>query len=89
MATFSLDRLTVSATAGTWSGGGSAAYEWYRCTSTSRASSCTLIGGETNSSYTVRRPSDIGYVLRVKVTITSNGISVSAWSNPTSRIAAL
>ena len=89
VATFSLDRLTVSATAGTWSGGGSAAYEWYRCTSTSRASSCTLIGGETNSSYTVRRPSDIGYVLRVKVTITSNGISVSAWSNPTSRIAAL
>ena len=87
--TLAFNKLTVSVTDGTWSVAGTPSYAWYRCTSASNTSRCTLIGGQTTSSYTVNRPTDIGYFIRAQVTMTSNGISVPAWSNATAKIVAL
>jgi len=87
--TLAFNKLTVSVTDGTWTNGGTTSYAWYRCTSAVSTSRCTLIGGQTTSSYTVNRPTDNGYFIRAQVTMTSNGFSVSAWSNATAKIVAL
>ena len=77
---------TLSATRGSWTGGGLAfAYRWVRCgVSGGRAdgSDCTSIAGATNTRYAVAR-ADVGFRLRVRVTATNSEGSQTAASNPT------
>lgn len=70
---------TLSATTGTWVGGGtiSYAYQWQSCTT-----SCTNIAGATGSTYVVAS-GDLGHQLQVIVTATNAGGSTTATSAQT------
>jgi len=77
-------RLTAST--GSWSGGGTIDYsfQWQRCSS--GGTSCGSISGATSQSYDVGS-SDVGKTLRVVVTATSSSGSASAASSPTGVVA--
>lgn len=83
----SFDKSTASVTDGTWNASGSFAYTWYRCKNATRQNTCTVIPSVITNSYTVQRPLDVGWFLRAQVTLTVDGLSVSAWSNATPKIA--
>jgi uncharacterized protein YukE len=80
------DGSTLTATSGTWSGGGTItyAYQWRRCDST--GASCVDIVGATASSY-VQVTADVGSTIRVVVTATNSSGSTPATSVQTARVA--
>jgi len=72
----------LSATAGTWTGTApiTYAYQWRRCDSA--GANCANIGGATASTYTLAA-GDQGSTIRIQVTATNTGGSVSASSGAT------
>jgi hypothetical protein len=82
------DGQTLSASTGSWSGSApiSYAYQWLRCDN--KGEGCAEITVATTSAYTLAHQ-DVGSTLRVKVTATNTGGSVSATSKQTGVIAAL
>jgi len=77
----------LSASTGSWSGGGTISYsfQWQRCSGSGL--SCGDISGATSQTYDVGS-SDVGRTLRVVVTATSSSGSSSAASSPTGVVAA-
>jgi len=76
----------LSASTGSWSGGGtiSYAFQWQRCSSS--GTSCGDISGATSQSYDAGS-SDVGKTLRVVVTATNSSGSATAASSPTGVVA--
>jgi lysophospholipase L1-like esterase len=70
---------TLSATTGTWTGNPTYAYQWMRCNSS--GASCGPVGAG-GSTYALVS-GDVGSRMRVEVTATNGGGSVSATSNAT------
>jgi hypothetical protein len=75
--------LTVTASPGAWTpAGATAGYDWLRCTGADLAS-CAPIAGSCDFGYTVR-DADLGYTLRVRLTVTEPGQApASGSSDPT------
>lgn len=79
---------TLTATAGTWTGSPTFAYQWVRCPSSGGAadgSDCASIGGATTTAYVVSA-GDVGSRLRVRVTAANADGSTVAASNATPAI---
>jgi cellulase (glycosyl hydrolase family 5) len=76
----------ATATDGTWTQGGIAAYQWQNCTSP--AGGCTDISGATGQSYTPS-PADVGDYLAVTVTYTNTDGSSTATSPEAGPVQAL
>ena len=75
---------TLSGTVGSWSGAGSFAQQWQRCT----GASCTPITGATNLAY-VPVAADLGFTLGLQVTATNTaGPSLPASSAQTAAVVA-
>ena len=81
------DGQTLTATDGTWTGSSVAlTRQWRRCDSAGAA--CADIGGATGTTYLLA-PADVGRTIRVDVTGTNSGGSVTATSAQTRAVAAL
>jgi hypothetical protein len=78
---------TLTATTGTWEAGEAApesyAYQWEECNTAGEA--CSSIVGATEHEYTLTS-ADVGHTIRVVVTATNKGGSVSATSEPTAEV---
>ncbi|HTZ85244.1 MAG TPA: hypothetical protein VMB05_01120, partial [Solirubrobacteraceae bacterium] len=81
-----VEAQTLSAAGGTWSGSPTSfAYQWQDCNLLGLA--CVDIQGATSTTYALLA-ADVGDTVRVKVTATNAGGSVSAYSVPTSAVIA-
>jgi PKD domain len=77
---------TLSASAGTWSGGPTSyAYQWQDCDSS--GAGCSNVSGATSASY-VLGAGDVGHTVRVVVTASNAGGSTSATSAATAVVVA-
>ena len=74
------DGQTLTAASGSWTGSPSYAYQWRSCDSS--GANCSDVQGATGTTYTLGA-GDIGTTLRVVVTATNSGGSVSVTSQPT------
>jgi hypothetical protein len=83
-----VDSHTLTATTGSWSGSPplSYAYQWELCNGSGE--SCANISGATSSTYLLGH-GDVGSTLRVKVTASNPGGSVSSTSSATGVVTAL
>jgi hypothetical protein len=75
----------LQASPGTWSNASSFAYQWRRCTVL--GANCAAIAGATDSSY-ILRSSDVSHTLRVIVTATGPGGTVTATSAQSAAVVA-
>jgi hypothetical protein len=75
----------LSASAGSWSGSPTYAYQWQDCNSSGK--SCANISGATTSKRTLAA-SDVGHTMRVMVTATNSGGATSMGSSTTATVTA-
>ncbi|MFL5912917.1 MAG: LamG-like jellyroll fold domain-containing protein, partial [Gaiellaceae bacterium] len=74
------DGQTLTASPGTWTGNPTYAYQWQDCGTA--GNNCSDIPNATGQTYTLAS-SDVGHTIRVNVTGTNSGGSVTAGSQPT------